>query len=125
MPARTLTFGVVALAVLALAANAGAVTGRVVVKPSSPTVGKSATIQVQLTPASGETVPPTLYLRVISPRGGSLRVPLARVGKTNNWRTAFLFADKGKWQLRAIAGKGGSPRAGSVLGSTTVDVQKP
>ena len=57
MPARTLTFGVVALAVLALAANAGAVTGRVVVKPSSPTVGKSATIQVQLTPASGERCP--------------------------------------------------------------------
>ena len=124
MPARTLTFGAVALAALALAAGAGAVTGRVVVKPSSPTVGKSATIQVQLTPASGETLPSTIYLRVTSPRGGSLKVPLARIGKTANWRTVFSFADKGKWRLRAIAGKGGSPRAGSVLGSTTVDVKK-
>ncbi len=109
MPVRTLTFGVAVLAVLALAASAGAVTGRVVVKPSSPTVGKSATIQVQLTPGSGETVPSTLYLKVISPRGGSLKVPLTRIGKSNSWRTAFLFADKGKWQLRAIAGPGGHP----------------
>ena len=51
-------------------------------------------------------------------------MPLTRVGKSNNWQTVFSFADKGKWQLRAIAGPGGSPRAGSVLGSTTVDVQK-
>ena len=124
MPARALTFGVAVLAALALAAGAGAVTGRFVVKPPSPTVGKSATIQVQLTLGSGETLPATLYLKVTSPRGGSLKVPMARVGKGNSWKTSFLFADKGKWQLRAIAGKGGSPRAGSVLGSATVDVQK-
>jgi hypothetical protein len=86
MPARALTFGIAALAALALAAGAGAVTGRVVVKPSSPTVGKSATIQVQLTAGSGETVPATLYLKVTSPRGGSLKVPMARVGKSNSRR---------------------------------------
>ncbi len=124
MLARALTFGVAALGALAVAANAGAVTGKIVVKPVSPTVGKSATIQVQLTPRAGETVPSVLYVRVIAPRGGALRVPLTRVGKSNTWRTTFAFADQGKWQLRAIAGKGGSPAAGSVLGATTVVVQK-
>ena len=121
MLGRTLTLGAVLLALLTLAASAGAVTGTIVVKPSSPTVGKNAAIVVQL---SGGTAPSTLTLKVISPRGGALSVPLARVGKSNTWKTAFSFADKGKWQLRVVAGKGGSPKAGAVLGSTTVVVQK-
>ncbi len=70
---------------LAFAASAGAVTGKIVVNPSSLSVGKNAAIRVQL---SGATAPATLSLKVISPRGGS-------------------------------------PKAGSVLGSTTVVVQKP
>ena len=67
MPARALSLGAAVLAALAFAAGAGAVTGAVVVKPSSPTVGRSATIQVRLTPAGGEKVPTTLYLRSSRP----------------------------------------------------------
>ena len=50
---------------------------------------------------------------------------LTRAGKSSStWKTAFSFADKGTWRLRVIAGKGGSPKAGSVLVGTTVVVQK-
>ncbi len=124
MRARTLILGATALAVLALVANAAAMTGTFVVAPTSPVIGKSALIKVKVNKSSGETLPAVLYLKVTSPRGGGLQVPLTRVGKTMTWKTVFAFADKGTWKLSAVAGKGGSTKAGTSLGSTTVDVKK-
>jgi hypothetical protein len=120
---RALAAGVAALAVLATAPTAGAVTGRITVTPASPLVGAKASIAVQVTARSNEKPPAVLYLKVTSPRGGALRVRLTRTG-AGTWRTIFVFADQGRWRLSVVAGIGGSPPAGTALGSSSVLVRK-
>lgn len=120
---RALIAGLAALAVAASAAGASTVVGKIVVTPGSPAVGAKAKITVEVTAKPSEKVPAVLYVRATSPRGASLSVPLSHV-KGGSWHTAFVFADRGQWRLRVVAGKGGSPKAGSVLGAATVLVRK-
>ncbi|HVN61026.1 MAG TPA: hypothetical protein VMT59_07165 [Gaiellaceae bacterium] len=110
------------LAVLATAAGAGAVTGRIVVTPTSPKAGARATIAVRLSIGSGDKQPTALYLRVTSPKGAVFRTSLTH-GGPGTWRTAFVFLGQGQWRLSIVAGSGGSPAPGSVLGTATVRVR--
>ena len=120
---RALMVGLIALAVVAGAAGASTVVGKIVVTPGSPVVGAKAKITVDVTAKSTERVPKVLYVRATSPRGASLRVALSRA-KAGLWHTAFVFADRGQWRLSVVAGTGGSPKAGSVLGAASVLVRK-
>jgi hypothetical protein len=119
---RTLVVGLIALAVATSAVGATAVSGKIVVTPGSPVVGTRAKIMVQVTVTSAEKAPAVLYVKATSPRGASLRVQLSRV-KVGSWKTAFVFADRGQWRLSVVAGKGGTPKAGSVLGASSVLVR--
>ena len=122
MQARTPVAVVATLAVLATAAGAGAVAGRVVVTPASPKAGTRATIAVQLSAGGGEKQPSSLYLRVTSPQGAVFRTRLTH-SAASTWRTAFVFLGQGRWRLSVVAGSGGSPAPGSVLGSATIRVR--
>jgi len=109
---------VAALAVLVVAAEAGALSGRVLVSPASPLVGAKTTIEVRVSAQQAGKLPAALFANVVSPQGAALRVRLGRAGG-HVWRAAFVFARAGRWKLRVVDSRG------SVVGVATVPVRKP
>jgi hypothetical protein len=124
MQRRPTALAAIAVAALTTASGAGAVAGRIAVTPSSVVSGGKTTIAVKVSARSGERLPTALFLKVTSPKGGTFRVRLSRKAP-GTWRTTFVFFDKGQWRLRVVAGSGGTPKAGSLLASSSVVVRKP
>ena len=121
--ARGVTLAAIVLFALANVAGAEALTSRISVTPSPVRAGAKATIDVSIAARSGERPPASVYLKITSPRGATLRVRLTRKTSTT-WRTSFVFFEKGQWQLRAVAGSGGTAKTGSLLGARPLLVRQ-
>jgi len=110
------------VALVAVAPADAAISARIAAKPSPAVVGAKTTLSVRVTTGAAQTVPKVLYLKLVSPAGAALRVRLTR-GGGSLWRTSFVFLNKGNWRLRVVAGAGGSPKPGSVLGASRLVVR--
>jgi hypothetical protein len=122
VPTRCAALAVLLAAVIAAGPAYASVAARITVKPAPVKVGAKTALAVKLTTGASQKPPSALYLKLISPRGWSLRVRLSR-SSTGTWRTTFVFLNKGRWGLRAVAGAGGSPPVGSVLGTSSLVVR--
>jgi hypothetical protein len=115
---------VLASATVALAAAGpaqAAVTARIAVKPAPTAPGSPTAFAVSLK-TGAEKAPTALYLKLLSPSGAAVRVKLRRISPVL-WKATFVFVSKGQWRLRVVAGAGGSPRPGTVLGTSRLTVR--
>ncbi len=101
MLARAGALGLVCLALLTTGANASAPGVSLLVRPGSPTVGLSSTIDVQL--AQAKPASPVI-VGILSPTGLRSRLTLTRVGP-GLWRVAYRFLDDGTWRLSVSVGR--------------------
>lgn len=103
MLARAGALGLACLALLApgAAANASAPGVSLLVRPGSPTVGLTSTIDVRLAQAKPGS---PVVVAILSPTGLRSRLTLTRVGP-GLWRAAYRFLDDGTWRLSAGVGR--------------------